>query len=711
MAAPDKALAWLRATMWLAVVVPLLLFALVAWKLHEQAIADAQLRVDHAVRVAEEHALKVFETNIALLNRVGDELGGDGALVRAGERAFHDRLVHMTAGLKQLQGLFVMDGGSGRMVANNRIFPAPAVNVADRAFFRHHAAGGAQPFFTEVLTSRSTGEPFFDMNVRRSAADGRLAAVVSASMAPSYFADFYRELAAGNRDLHLTLRHADGAVLAAWPPSPGDAAAAAGGRASGAAAPVALDRIAAERRIGSYPVQVTSSIERAAALAPWYRQLALLGGFGFPIALTLMYVAWVGLQRTRRALDAQRRLQQETVHRQRIEETLRQAQKVEALGRLSGGVAHDFNNLLTVVANNLYVLRRLESAHADSPQLAAIERAVAAGAKLTRQLLSFSRRQPLRPERVRLQEQLAGIAELAAPAVGAAVVIETQVEPDTAPVQLDVAELELALLNLAINARDAMPEGGRLRIAAGNARAGEPAALPGQPGQPGRFVCISVHDGGHGIAPELIERVFEPFFTTKGPGQGTGLGLSQVQGFCARAGGTATFESRSGEGTTVRMFLPAATSEAEAAPAATARDAVPALHGVRVLLVEDNAEVAFATAALLESLGCRLQPVESADAALEALRADASRFDIVLSDVVMMGAIDGIGLAAIVRAEQPRLPILLISGYSTSLDTASALGVEVLPKPSTPAALSDAIRAAIARREAAGATVTRSEPA
>jgi CheY-like chemotaxis protein len=340
-------------------------------------------------------------------------------------------------------------------------------------------------------------------------------------------------------------------------------------------------------------------------------------------------------------------------------------------------------------------LRRLQAALADNPQLAAIERAVNAGTKLTQQLLSFSRRQPQRLERVRLQEHLRHITELLSPAVGAAIVVENQVAPDTAPVEIDVAELELALLNLAINARDAMPDGGRVLITAANARDDEPAGLTG------RFVVVGVRDGGHGIAPELLERVFEPFFTTKEAGRGTGLGLSQVYGFCRRAGGSAAIESQPGQGTEVRLYLPVATPAPSPAPAATESDRVARHDDLRVLLVEDNAEVAFGTATVLESMGCRVHQAERADIALELLRADASRFDVVVSDVVMCGSLDGIGLAAAIGSEHPHLPIVLMSGYSGSLDSAQALGVEVQAKPCTPAALSEAMCAAIARRDAA----------
>jgi signal transduction histidine kinase/CheY-like chemotaxis protein len=695
---PSRTLKWLRATRWLAAAVPLTLFSLVAWSLHNRALADARLRVESTARIAEEHALKVFETNIALLSLVADSLGDDTEnLLRARERSLHDQMVRMTADLRHLQGLFVM-GPSGTMIVNNRVYPAPPVDVSDRAFFRHHRAGGAQPFFTEVLTSRTTGEPFFDMNLRRSASDGRMVAVLSASMAPKYFADFYSDLASKDRDLNIVLRHADGSLMAGWPRAPSSTEMP-GGAASVAAvaAPPSEHRIVAERGVGRYPVRVSAWIDHSAALAPWYRQLAVLAALVFPIALALFYVAWVALTRTRRALQMQQALLDETARRVHIEDSLRQSQKLEALGRLGGGVAHDFNNLLMVIANNVYLHRRLQPSVADSAQLAAIERAVTGGAKLTGQLLSFARGRALRPEQVRLQEHLSTTQALIAPAVSAKVRVELQVEPDTAPVQVDVAELELALINLAVNARDAMPAGGSLRIHAANAAAGA------APGLAGNFVVISVQDNGTGVPAELLDRVFEPFFTTKEVGKGTGLGLSQVYGFCARAGGTATFDSRLGEGSTVRLFLPAAESPAAPAPAPAQQPALatpPApprrtgrtLPGVRVLLVEDNAELALATRELLESLGCEVQPVNNADEAIVVLRGDAARFDIVLSDIVMSGTLDGIDLAERIKSDHPTLPVVLMSGYTDSIDRATELGVTVLTKPCSPDALLAAIR-------------------
>ena len=693
-------LALLRVVMWSAAIVPAVLFAGAATYLHRQVVEGAQARVGGAARIGEEHALKVFETNFALLSRVLDLLDDeDDAALVAREAELHARLKRMGDGLPQLQGIFVV-GSDGHMIATNRAFPAPhALDLSDRASFGHHLQGGTAPFISEVLTSRTTGEPFFDVSVRRPRASGNFGGVASTSMAPKYFSAFYRDLAASDSQLNLALLRSDGQLLAGWPKSADSADASGGdspeirpasmeGRDAAAQGGVESSRFRASRPIGAYPMTVVAWIEEPAVLAPWYRQIALLFALALATGIALFSMSRVALQRTRRSLQAADELRRETINRERVEEALRQAQKLEAMGRLTGGVAHDFNNLLAVVSTNLYLLKHLEPKSAETPQMAAIERAVKAGTKLTRQLLSFSRRQPLVTEQLLLQERLPDMVELLGQALGSGIAVETELDANAGPVELDAAELELALLNLALNARDAMPDGGHLRIALARA-ASDPALTTDQ-----SAVVVSVTDTGHGIPEHLRERVFEPFFTTKPAGVGTGLGLSQVYGFVRRAGGSVSLDGAPGKGTTVRMCFPVSTRPKPASAAGQAVASPSDLTGLRVLVVDDNDDVAAATLALLVSMGCSVRRLPSGHDALALLTAQASDFDVLLSDVVMPGAIDGIELASRCRMVSPRLMVILMSGYSDSLERAAALGFEVLPKPCAPQTLARVLKRA-----------------
>lgn len=374
--------------------------------------------------------------------------------------------------------------------------------------------------------------------------------------------------------------------------------------------------------------------------------------------------------------DMQERVREALAEADKAHQAVLQNQRLEALGQLTGGVAHDFNNLLMVVGNYTHLLRARRPELAGTQEVAGIERAVATGAKLTRQLLAFARRQPVRPEAVQLQARLPEIASLLKASLGSRVQLACEVAPDTLPVLVDPAEFELALINLAVNARDAMPEGGTLRLSARNGEAG--------------MVCLEVADTGKGIPADILPRVFEPFFTTKPVGHGTGLGLSQVYGLARQAGGEARIESDEGRGTRVTLLLPSLrTAEL---PTAGAREEAPAPARVEhaLLLVEDNGELATVTEQVLQAAGFQVTRADSGDAA-RALLAAGSVFDIVLSDIRMPGGMDGIALARWLREQHPALPVVLMTGYSTELAQARALGLQVLPKPSPPAALLEAL--------------------
>jgi CheY-like chemotaxis protein len=320
--------------------------------------------------------------------------------------------------------------------------------------------------------------------------------------------------------------------------------------------------------------------------------------------------------------------------------------------------------------------------------LDAIMAATRRGQELTRHLLAFARRQRLYPASVSLAAQAPDLQALLASSLGVGVSVSVDCPDDLWPVEIDINAWELAMLNMAVNARDAMPGGGRLTISARNA---SPAPGEIDPDLAGDFVELTVADTGVGIPDDILPRVIDPFFTTKGADKGTGLGLSQVDGFVQQSGGRMRVESRLGQGTTIRIFLPRATS-APAEPKAAAASAT--VKSLQVLCVEDNAEVADAAAGLLEHLGHSPRMVSSADAALQILE-DGVLPDLVFSDIVMAGELDGLGLARRIRATWPALPVLLATGYSRE---AEAIGDEfpILAKPYQAGDLSHAINAVIA---------------
>ena len=319
-------------------------------------------------------------------------------------------------------------------------------------------------------------------------------------------------------------------------------------------------------------------------------------------------------------------------------------------------------------------------------QLAAISRAVKSGVRLTRQLLSFSRKQALKPEVVVLQQWLPAVGDLLRTTIGRAIELEIEIAPQIAAIQVDPTELELALINIAVNAKHAMPSGGTLRICAARSR------------RAGAMVVIAVSDSGTGIAPDVLDKVFDPFFSTKQPGEGSGLGLSQVYGLCAQAGGSATIASTVGRGTTVTLQLPAVAVPAPVLPPVAPPQ--PARLRGHVLLVEDNEQVADGIVALLRSAGLEVSRAVDADAGLALGLAGA--FDVVLSDIAMPGAMSGIDLALRLRQAKPSLPVLLMTGYSARIHEAAAAGLRVLSKPTEPSVLLAEIGVALRRVQAAG---------
>ena len=395
-------------------------------------------------------------------------------------------------------------------------------------------------------------------------------------------------------------------------------------------------------------------------------------------------------ERTRALAQANDRLTNEVIERERVQQALIQFQKMEAIGRLTGGIAHDFNNLLNVVQGSmdLVLLKSTDDFVRNRAEVA--RRACQRGGKLTGQLLAFSRNQSLDLRPLGLAALFEGVRELVATSLGSSVRLEFALDDPDAAVMADTNQMEMALLNLAINARDAMPGGGELRFHAG-------AAVPPAGLLPaGDYVCIAVADSGEGMPPEIIARVFEPFFTTKGVGKGTGLGLSQVYGMAQQSGGAARILSEQGVGTTVEIWLRSAGSAADLPALVRPSVAATRQRGARILVVEDDAWVRQSVVESLEVLGYTVAQAADGEAGLSELQ--RSRPDLLITDYLMPG-MTGAELVRQARGMYPELPMMIATGYADMRLIEEVVGEDmVLNKPFQLAELAASVERALSKR-------------
>ena len=395
----------------------------------------------------------------------------------------------------------------------------------------------------------------------------------------------------------------------------------------------------------------------------------------------------IGFAKITRDITERRVAQEALQHTQR---QLEQAQKMEALGQLTGGVAHDFNNLLMIMSGHAQTLLRRMTDPKNVRSLQAIMTAASRGEALTRQLLTFARRQPQNPRAVYPSQTVTAFRDVLSSSARGKIELNIEVPLEAWPISIDIAEFELALVNLVVNARDAMPEGGSITIS------GENVTLVGHEtatSLKGDFVALTVSDSGSGIAPEHFEKIFEPFFTTKGPGKGTGLGLSQAYGFAQQSGGAIAVKSEVGQGTQVTLYLP---RSREPVPGPPPNQAAPdaAGRGECILVVEDNAEVKAVAVSLLEQLNYRTHAVDNAADALKLL-GNGAGIDLVFSDIMLPGDLDGLALARVIRERFPQTPIVLTTGYAKTFT-----GVQDLPilrKPYQIGTLAEAVRKGLDR--------------
>ena len=402
-----------------------------------------------------------------------------------------------------------------------------------------------------------------------------------------------------------------------------------------------------------------------------------------------------------RVAERTQALETEMRQHEQAQAKLVRAQRMEAFGQLTGGVAHDFNNLLTVIAGNLELLEETELDERQRKLLRRSLNASGLGARLTQRLLTFARRSRLAPSHLDLNAEVTGVVELLRRTLGEMVHISTELAPGLWTIRADASEVESAIVNLSINARDAMPGGGRLSIETANVSIDEAAASSKryEDLSPGNFVRLSVSDTGTGMTPDVLQRAFEPFFTTKEPGRGTGLGLATIYGFAKQSSGHLTLYSELGIGTTVSLYLPKADVEFDA----PAKPAMPALdltgQGRFVLVVEDNLDVRELTVERLQRLGYRVVTCNSGPAAIKAMD-EGHAFDLVFSDIIMAGGMSGYDLSAWLAKNRPDLPVLLTSGFAEQMAGTGLAGgkeVKILRKPYSTAELLRAIQNCLAQ--------------
>jgi two-component system NtrC family sensor kinase len=643
---------------------------------------EADREIARSLDVVHEHALKVFETIDRSLSEIGEITRGlSDSDIRAREPVLNQRLRLLVEALPEMKSIWLFDT-RGRTLVNSTIYPAPEIDFSDRDYFKVHVAADVGTYIGTALAPRppNQGANFFSVSRRRFNEAGVFSGVTQVSVLPDYFANFSARI---GRDpgSYFALRRADGALLARFPvldrdqdaggrdvqdvaTSPGDVV-------TVASAADGIERRVVYQRLAEYPVYVSAGLETSTIKVRWIATMSRHLIFGVPATALLFLILMLALQRTQRLyVEASRRLE--------AEDALKHGQRMEALGQLTGGVAHDFNNLLTVIRASADLLRR-----PDLPEdrrkryIDAISDTVARASKLTGQLLAFARRQTLQPELFDVGKCATALRDMIRTLVGSRIEIVITIWDESCYVNADTGQFETAMINMAVNARDAMAGQGRLAIAV-RMVAELPAPVPPGERPPLGYVAVSVEDTGVGIAESEFRRIFEPFFTTKTIGHGTGLGLSQVFGFAKQSGGEVGVASELGRGATFTLYLPRVAGEPQRAAAELAQPVDGA--GMSVLVVEDNIDVGRSATEALAELNYRTTLVDNAKDAIEELVGGANRFDVVFTDVVMPG-MTGLELAEEIQRLDLAVPVVLSSGYSHVLAQQGTHGFELLRKP------------------------------
>jgi two-component system NtrC family sensor kinase len=679
----------LKALLVASIVLPLLVFLAVARESYLTVFRGAEARAEHVSFVVEEHAAKALEGIVLALRLTDQRLKGVDWREIESSTSVWDEVRALQGALEQADSIFVVTP-TGHCVLTTRVFPCPGLDFSDRDYYRAHIDADAGVYLSDAYMGKISSWPIFNLSIRRSSPTGAFDGVVGSSVSIAYFAHFYQTIA-HEEGVTMSLVRDGGEVLVQVPESdPGEqfARTMAGSQAFH---DDGNGHFVIARQVGAFPLHIEYAIDKAAVFSVWYRRLAGWGALMAAVAFGLFTTSWVALRRAGAERTAREELERQIRHREETEALLRQSQKMEALGRLTGGVAHDFNNLIQIIIGGVYRLRRIGDPKSQQA-IDLINHAAQRSAHLTRQLLSFSRRQKLNPIPTDIGAKLRQIVPLLERSLRPDIALTLAVADDAWPVEVDPVELEIALINVCANARDAMPSGGEFSLTIRNVRlAGHETAER----LVGDFVELAANDTGTGMSREVMEHAFEPFFTTKERDRGTGLGLSQVYGFARESGGTVLLSSGEGTGTRVALILPRSARMPSAIEDKPDVTSAPRLVR-RLLMVEDNVEVATTGADMLRGLGYLVDVVDSGEAALRVLAEDSRRYSLVFSDIVMPGGMNGLELRERIRGLYPHLPVVLTTGYSRDLRQGSEGDAAILRKPYEPDALRATIEATLA---------------
>ena len=680
-----------RALGLVSILAPFFVFVAYAIVSYDQTFRAAEARAAHVSTVLQDHTQRVIETVQLALHNVGHLIeDADWNTIKT-SRTLWDSIRKIQLSAPQIGSLFII-GPDGSDALTTRAFPPVNLDFSDRDYFVAQREADAGFFVGRSYMGKISTTPIFNFSIRKPGRDGGFDGVIGSSAYVKYFQDFYATVGDPDDRYSVLLIRADGALLARYPTytvgysfTPEQFRVGNEQRqiTYGVSPVDGKERLFSSAKIANYPVYVAYAIERAAVVERWRKGLAVPGAVALSLTLLIWLLTSYAVRRARKegvavALlkDTATSLQSEIERRQRAEATLLQTQKLDAVGRLAGGIAHDFNNLLTIILGNLSLAERRNDFLTIRRLLGAAKQAAERGADLTRQLLAFSRGQPLRPRVIDLAELLGEARSWMNRAVTEAITLEFDCQPGLWPVHVDTGQLEAALLNLVVNARDAMTGRGRLVVSARNVSM-TGSATGTHSLRPGDYVRISVTDTGTGMPPEVVAQVYEPFFTTKDIGKGSGLGLSQVHGFIRQSNGEILIDSKVGKGTTVSLYLPRSTAAPE--PSQTATDGPAADTSPRdkvVLVIEDEKEVAKLFVTFLYELGFDPIAARSPREALAIVTA-GEPIDILITDLVMPG-MDGIEIAKRIAELRPGIDIVLATA---SLDVSAPY--RVLAKPFT----------------------------